>query len=113
MAAESAEQRGRAVALPRVDMRLLAGLALVAVSVVGGLTLWSAARTTTAVVVAARDIGSGAVIEPEDLALAEARLEDPTFELTAGSAPEEREEPEPGQVVVRTTFRVTVPPAPE
>ena len=36
-----------------------------------------------------------------------------TFELTAGSAPEEGEEPEPGQVVVRTTFRVTVPPAPE
>ena len=36
-----------------------------------------------------------------------------TFELTAGSAPDEGEEPEPGQVVVRTTFRVTVPPAPE
>ena len=36
-----------------------------------------------------------------------------TFELTAGSAPEEGEEPEPGQVVVRTTFRVTEPPAPE
>ena len=86
MAAESAEQRGRAVALPRVDMRLLAGLALVAVSVVGGLTLWSAARTTTAVVVAARDIGSGAVIEPEDLALAEARLEDPLAALVLPEA---------------------------
>ena len=86
MAAESAEQRGRAVALPRVDMRLLAGLALVAVSVVGGLTLWSAARTTTAVVVAARDIGSGAVIEPDDLALAEARLEDPLAALALPEA---------------------------
>ena len=86
MAAESAEQRGRAVALPRVDMRLLAGLALVAVSVVGGLTLWSAARTTTPVVVAARDIGSGAVIEPDDLALAEARLEEPLAALVLPEA---------------------------
>ena len=75
MAAGSAEGRGRAAALPRVDARLLAGLALVAVSVAGGLSLWSAARTTTAVVVAARDIGRGAVIADGDLALAEARLE--------------------------------------
>ena len=86
MAAESAEQRGRAVALPRVDMRLLAGLALVAVSVVGGLSLWSAARTTTAVVVATRDIGSGAVIEPDDLALAQARLEGPLAALALPEA---------------------------
>ena len=67
MAAESAEGRGRAVALPRVDVRLLAGLALVAVSVAGSLSLWSAARTTAPVVVAARDIGSGAVIERSDV----------------------------------------------
>ena len=75
MAAESAGERGRAVALPRVDVRLLAGLALVAVSVVGGLSLWSAARTTAPVVVAARDIGAGSVIAEGDLTLAEARLE--------------------------------------
>ncbi len=36
-----------------------------------------------------------------------------TFALTAGSASEEREEPELGEVVVGTTFRVTVPLAPE
>ena len=63
------------MALPRVDVRLLAGLALVAVSVVGGLSLWSAARTTTQVVVAARDIGPGAVISGDDVTLAEARLQ--------------------------------------
>ena len=86
MAAESAEQRGRAVALPRVDMRLLAGLALVAVSVAGGLGLWNAARTTTAVVVAARDIGSGAVIAPDDVTLAQARLEGPLAALALPEA---------------------------
>lgn len=75
MAAESASERGRAVSLPRVDVRLLAGLALVAVSVAGGLSLWSAAQTTVPVVVAARDIGAGSVIEEGDVALAEARLE--------------------------------------
>ena len=75
MAAGSAGARGRAVALPRADVRLLAGLALVAVSVAGGLGLWSAARTTAPVVVAARDIGPGAVIEEDDVTLAEARLE--------------------------------------
>ncbi len=86
MAAESAEERGRAVALPRVDVRLLAGLALVAVSVAGGLSLWSAARTTVPVVVAARDIGSGAVIEEGDLTLAEARLEGPLAALALPGA---------------------------
>ena len=75
MAAGSAEARGRAVTLPRLDVRLLAGLALVAVSVAGGLSLWSAARTTTQVVVAARDIGPGAVISEDDVTLAEARLQ--------------------------------------
>ena len=49
-------KRGRAVALPRVDMRLLAGLALVA------------------------------VIEPHDLALAEARLEGPLAALALPEA---------------------------
>ena len=86
MAAGTAEGRGRAVALPRVDVRLLAGLALVAVSVVGGLSLWSAARTTASVVVAARDIGPGSVIEAGDVTLAEARLEGPLARLALPGA---------------------------
>ncbi len=74
MAAESPERRPGRVALPRVDVRLLAGLALVLVSVVGGLTLWRQAQITTPVVVAARAIDPGDVIQPDDLAVSPARL---------------------------------------
>lgn len=77
MAAESPERRVGAVALPRLDVRLLAGLALVALSVVGGLTLWRQAQITTPVVVAVRAIPPGHVIEPGDLSLASARLGGP------------------------------------
>ncbi len=62
------------MALPRLDVRLLAGAALVAVSVVGSLTLWGQAQITRPVVVAARTIEPGDVIERSDLAVAEARL---------------------------------------
>ncbi len=74
MAAESTDRRLGAVALPRVDVRLALGLALVLVSVVGGLTLWRQAQITTPVVVAARAIDPGDVIQPDDLAVSPARL---------------------------------------
>ncbi len=74
MSAESTDRRLGAVALPRVDVRLVAGLALVLVSVVGGLTLWRQAQITTPVVIAARAIDPGDVIQPDDLAVSPARL---------------------------------------
>ena len=75
MAAGTSRGRLRPIALPRVDIRLLAGLALVAVAVVGGLTLWRQAQVTVPVVVAVRDIPAGHVIERADLDVTQARLE--------------------------------------
>ena len=95
MAAENLERRLRAVALPHPDVRLLAGVALVAISLVGGLSLWRQAQITTPVVVAARTIAPGQLIEVEDLALSEARLPEP---LAALALPEA----ELGTVVGRT-----------
>jgi Flp pilus assembly protein CpaB len=59
--------RRRIVRLPRLDARLGAGLALVALSVLGGLRLVAAADHTTAVIVAARDLAANHVIERGDL----------------------------------------------
>src|SRR5690606_36384141 len=50
------------------------GIALVGVSLAGGLVLWRGATDTTMVVVAARDIPPGHIIQRDDLALAEASL---------------------------------------
>lgn len=86
MATRTSGGRLGAVALPRMDLRLLAGLLLVAVAVAGGLAFWNAARVTEPVVVAARDIPAGHVIERSDLALAEARLEGPLASLAFGEA---------------------------
>ncbi|MCL4230939.1 MAG: flagella basal body P-ring formation protein FlgA [Dehalococcoidia bacterium] len=68
--------RSRAnVALPfRIDRRMVVGIALVGVSLAGGLVLWRGATDTTMVVVAARDIPPGHVIQRDDLALSEASL---------------------------------------
>ncbi len=95
MAQESSGRGLQAVAMPRMDVRLLAGAALVAVSVVGSLTLWQRAQITAPVVVAARAIESGRVIESGDLAVAEARLPDALERLALPEA-------ELGEAVGRT-----------
>ncbi|MEZ4503132.1 MAG: RcpC/CpaB family pilus assembly protein [Dehalococcoidia bacterium] len=69
-----------------MDVRLLAGLLLVAVAVAGGITLWRQAQITAPVVVAVRDIPAGQVIESGDLGLADARLEGPLASLAFGEA---------------------------
>ena len=68
--------RGRAGAtLPfQVDRRMVVGIALVGVSLAGGVVLWRGATDTTMVVVAARDIPPGHVIQRDDLALSEVSL---------------------------------------
>ena len=82
MAAGASRGRLRAIAWPRVDLRAFAGLALVAVAVAGGLTLWQQAQVTVPVVVAVGEIVPGHVIERADLAVAQARLEGPLAALT-------------------------------
>lgn len=59
--------RRRARRLPRVDTRLVVGLLLVALSVIGGLRLAAAADHTVAVYVVARDLPAGHVLSAGDL----------------------------------------------
>lgn len=59
--------RHRARWLPRVDTRLVVGLALVALSVLGGLRLSAAAEHTVAVYAVARDLPAGHVLNGGDL----------------------------------------------
>lgn len=95
MVTRTSGRRLRAIALPRVDARLLAGLVLVAVAVAGGLTLWRQAQVTVPVVVAVREIPAGQVIQRDDLGLSQAKLEGPLSSLSFG-------ETELGAIVGRT-----------
>jgi len=88
MAAGTSERRLQRMAWPRPDVRLLLGIALVVVAIVGGLAFWSETRITTPVVVAARPLTPGDTIGPADLVLVEARLEGPLAGLALG--PEQR-----------------------
>ena len=69
--------RGRTgVTLPvRVDPRMLTGILLVVVSLAGGLLLWRSATDTTPILIAARDLPPGHVIQRDDLTIGEARLD--------------------------------------
>lgn len=76
MATSAAPQRWtRLVSAGRIDGRMLLGVALVAVSIIGGLLLWGSASDTTAVVVANKDMPQGHVIEASDLSTTELRAE--------------------------------------
>lgn len=76
MAAVPGVRRRANVALPvRVDRRMLAGVLLVVVSLAGGMLLWRSATDTTPILVAARDIPPGHVIQRDDLTIGEARLD--------------------------------------
>lgn len=71
---------------PRVDLRLLVGLLLVAVALAGGVMLANKLRITEPVVVAARTIPAGHVITAGDLRVSEARLEGDLGALAIGEA---------------------------
>lgn len=88
MATQASDRWTQRLAWPRPDVRLLLGAALVVVAIVGGLAFWSEARVTVPVVVAARPLTPGDTIGADDLALAEARLEEPLAALALG--PEQR-----------------------
>ncbi len=84
MASGTSRGRVRSVALPRVDMRLVAGLVLVAVAVGGGIALWREAQVTVPYVATTRAIPAGHVLEAGDLQLVQARLEGPLAALAVG-----------------------------
>ncbi len=86
MALSTTGRRLRAVTWPHANTRLLVGMLLVVVALVGGLSLWSQMRVTAPIVVAARALPAGHVIAAEDLATAEARLEGPLAGLAIGNA---------------------------
>ncbi len=75
--ATSAASQGwtRLMTAGRIDGRLLLGIALVAVSVIGGLLLWGSAGNTSPIVVADKDLPEGHVITSDDLAISELRAE--------------------------------------
>lgn len=76
MATSAVSQRWtRLVSAGRIDGRMMLGVALVAVSVIGGLLLWGSAGDTMPVVVADRDLPQGHIITSDDLAIADLRAE--------------------------------------
>ena len=76
MATSAAPQRWtRLVTAGRMDGRMLLGVALVAVSIIGGLLLWGSASNTAAVVVANKDMAQGHVIAAGDLSTTKLRAE--------------------------------------
>jgi len=78
---------------------MLLGVALVAASVVGGLLFWGSTSETIPVLVAARDIPAGHVIQADDLSVTRVRLEGSLSSLAV-------REGELDQVTGRTTGTV-------
>lgn len=76
MATSTAARRWtRLAGAGRIDGRMLLGIALVAVSIAGGLLLWGAAGDTVPVVVADREMQPGHVIASDDLTIADLRTD--------------------------------------
>jgi Flp pilus assembly protein CpaB len=67
LTASAATRRRVAGRLPRIDTRLVVGLLLVALSVLGGLRLAASADRKVAVYTAARDLAADHVLAPGDL----------------------------------------------
>lgn len=86
MALGSSRIRTRSWPVPRIDLRLLVGLLLVAIALAGGVALVAQLRETAPVVVAARTLPPGHVITRDDLTVSEARLEGPLAGLAVGVA---------------------------
>jgi Flp pilus assembly protein CpaB len=75
MATTAVRRRSARLAAPTwLDGRMLLGVALVAISVVGGVIFWGAARETAPVLVAASDLPAGHVVTASDLTVADVKL---------------------------------------
>jgi Flp pilus assembly protein CpaB len=87
MATTAAPGRWTRLTVPgRVDGRMLLGVALVAVSVIGGLLFWGSARETVPVLVAARELPAGHVIQRDDLSVARLKTDGALASLTISEA---------------------------
>src|SRR5688572_26627134 len=76
MATTAVRRRSARIAAPAwLDGRMLLGVALVAISVAGGVIFWGTARETAPVLVAVSDLPPGHVLQPADLAVAEVKLD--------------------------------------
>lgn len=85
--ATTALSPARALHKPRrLDLRAVLGLFLLLVAVGGSIAFWSSSSTTTAVLVATRDLPVGATLSSGDLAIARVRVDDATYQaaLPAG-----------------------------
>ncbi len=81
-------QRGAAIRLPKIDTRLVVGLLLVALSVLGGLRLAATSDDTVAVLVATRDLPANHTLTSSDLGTAQIHASDAVLGglLRAGAA---------------------------
>jgi Flp pilus assembly protein CpaB len=87
MATTAAPGRWTRLTAPgRVDGRMLLGVVLVAVSVIGGLLFWGSARETVPVLVAARDLPAGHVVERDDLSVTRLKADGTLAPLTISEA---------------------------
>lgn len=86
MAATSRHIRARSWGLPRVDLRLLIGLLIVAVALAGSVIVINGFRITEPVIVAARTLPPGHMIARSDLTTTEARLDGSLGALALGEA---------------------------
>ena len=86
--------RGHALRLPKIDTRLVVGLLLVALSVLGGLRLAATSDETVAVYVATRDLPADRLLSAKDLRVTRIRASDDTLAgllvATSGSPPVHR-----------------------
>ncbi len=74
--APAVASRGFRVRVPRVDIRIVVGVLLVALSVLGGLRLAAAADRTVGVVAVARDLPANHVLKDEDLVVTRVHVSD-------------------------------------
>lgn len=63
----------------RLDLRAMVGLLLMLAAIGGGIVAWTAAENTRPIVVAVRDLPSGAIVNAEDLAVRRVRVDDSIY----------------------------------
>lgn len=63
----------------RLDLRVVLGLTLALAAVGGGLASWNATTETRGVVVAIRELPTGAILRPDDLAVAQVHFDDTLY----------------------------------
>jgi Flp pilus assembly protein CpaB len=64
----------------RLDARALVGVLLMLVAIGGSIAVWSTQQDTRGVLVAARELSAGATLSADDLAIAQARLDDSLYQ---------------------------------